>query len=71
LKKVIKIIFFWIVAFSTIIFHTMKNKNWHIVCADFEVGTKHDGFPVRKKLIARRSFNSLDLYWQTPNLNTN
>ena len=69
--RVFKMLKFWCVAFAVAIYHTLRNRNWHMIMIDFEVGEKMIDFegepfprPLRKQLIARRSCNSLDIYWQ-------
>ena len=62
----LKIIKFWIVAFSVIIWQTLKGNTWHTLIADIEVYVDKDDPSVnkRKRLIARRTYNSLDIFWQ-------
>ena len=61
----LKIIKFWCIAFGVIIWNTLKGNNWHMLYADFHYGDdKITGQPIRKRLIARRSMSSYDIYWQ-------
>ena len=70
-KSVITGIRFWVVAFAVAIWHTLRNRNWHRIMIDFEVGeelVEVDGEmiprPIRKQLIAKRSLERYDIYWQ-------
>ena len=64
--KIIKEVKFWIVAFSCIIYQTLKNRRWHMIFVDIETGQDKQGHPMRKKLIARRTCLGLELIWQEP-----
>lgn len=61
----LKILKFWMVAFSVIAWNTLKSNNWHMAFVDFHLGDEPDGRPIRKRrLMAKQSCNSLDVYWE-------
>jgi len=63
----LKAIWFWIVAFSVIIWNTMKNNHWHLIMVDFHLGDDPMFLnPIRKRLIARRYCDKFILEWQSP-----
>ena len=55
IRDILKIIKFWCISFSFIIFHTLKNKQWHMIYVDFECGIDSKDRPIRKQLIAKRT----------------
>ena len=55
IKTKIQMIRFWTVALSVIVWNTMKGNDWNMVYADFHLGDKPDGRPIRKQLIAKRT----------------
>ena len=59
-----KLLKFWIIAFITIIYQTIKGNEWHMIYVDFHYGDDEKGRPIRKQLIARRTSSGLDLHWQ-------
>ena len=60
-----KIIKFWCIAFSVIIWNTLKDNQWNMLYADFHFGDdKITGRAIRKQLIAKRSMSGYDIYWQ-------
>lgn len=61
----LKMVKFWIVAFTYIIYHTIKNRNWHMVMADFEIGEDDSGSTKRKQLIADKRCKRMSLRWQS------
>ena len=61
----IRIIWFWIVAFSVIIWNVIKGNQWNLVYVDFHFGDDFKtGKTIRKQLIAKKTTDSLDIYWQ-------
>lgn len=62
-----KIIWFWIVAFSVIIWNSIKGNEWHMMYANFHLGNDENGNPIRRQLIAKRGIESFDVYWQDLN----
>lgn len=60
----LRMVWFWIVAFRIIIWNTLKGNSWHLIQGDFHLGDSEDGSPIRKNLIAKRSCNGLEIYWQ-------
>ena len=60
----LKIVWFWVVAFSVIIRETLKSNDWHMVYVDFHLGDKPDGRPIRKQLIAKRTAYGFNVGWQ-------
>lgn len=59
-----KVFKFWIIAFSVIMWNVLKGNHWNMAYIDFHLGDDTNGNPIRKQLVARRSCNSLDIYWQ-------
>lgn len=58
-----RIMWFWCVAFGVIIWNTIRGRHWHSIRVDFH--WKDDGDKtIRKQLIARRSTQGLDIFWQ-------
>ena len=64
--RAIKFVGFWCVAMAYIFWHTLKKRDWHMLYADFEVGTNPNGSVKRRRLMAKRSCRGLDLYWEDP-----
>lgn len=62
----LKVIKFWCVAFFVLLWHTLKNNNWHMAVVDFHMGDDKDGRPIRKRLIARKTVADLRIEWQHP-----
>jgi len=62
--KTLKMVWFWVVAFSVIVWNTLKGNTWHMVYVDFHFGDYPDGRPIRKQLIAKQHVGSLRIYWQ-------
>jgi hypothetical protein len=60
----LKEIWFWIVAFSCIIWNTIIGKNWNMIYVDFDNGTYLDGRIKRKQLIAKKTCKGMELFWQ-------
>lgn len=60
----LKVLWFWVVSFYMIISQSMKGNEWHFVYADFHCGDDEKGFPIRKRLTARRTVSGLTLAWQ-------
>ena len=60
----LRVLRFWIIAFSVLIFNTLKGNNWHMIFADFHFGDNERGIPIRKRLIAQQHYRTLDVYWQ-------
>lgn len=60
----LKIVWFWMVAFTIIIKETLKGNDWHMVYVDFHYGDKPDGRPIRKQLIAKRTVSGFNIGWQ-------
>lgn len=61
----IKIMCFWFVAFSHIIFRTIKGNNWNMVYVNLDNGVDSTGRQKRKQLIAKRSGSgAFECYWQ-------
>lgn len=60
----LRMVWFWIVAFSVIIWQTLKGNTWHSVRVDFHLGDNEYGNPERKQIIARRKVHGLDLFTQ-------
>ena len=58
---------FWIVAFSIVIFQTMKGNSWHRIRVGFDFGIDENGKQVRKNLVASRRVGGADVRWE-PNL---
>ena len=63
MKNKIKELWFWIVAFSIIIWQVLKGNTWHMVHVDIELGQNEDGSPIRDRLIAMKRTGRLDVYW--------
>jgi len=61
--RTLKAIRFWIVAFSIIIWNTMRGRTWHMICVDFHCGDDANGNTIRKQLIARRDIHGYGVYW--------
>ena len=64
MKDVLRMIWFWIVSFSVIIYNTIKGNEWNMVYVDFHLGDESSGRPIRKQLIAKRSVDGFGIYWQ-------
>lgn len=60
----LKIIWFFIVAFSVIIWNIIKGNEWHMGYFDFHYGNDKKGRPIRKQLIAKKRCGGFDIYWQ-------
>lgn len=60
----LRIIWFWLVAFSVIAWNTLKGNEWNMVYVDFHLGDDKLGRPIRKQLIAKRRIGGFDIYWQ-------
>ena len=56
----LRIIKFWVTAFSLIIWNVLKGKQWNMVYVDFDNGEGKD----RAQYIARRAYGSYDIYWK-------
>ena len=57
--QTLKIIKFWIIAFSLIMWNVLRGRQWNMVYVDFDFGGQK-----RKQYIAKRSCGSYDIYWQ-------
>ena len=62
----LRIIWFWIVAFSVIVWNTLKGNEWNLVYVNFHCGDSTDGTPIRKQLIAKKTISGFEVYWQYP-----
>ena len=60
----VRVLYFWVVAFSCIAWNVLKGNEWSMVYVDLHCGDNANGSPIRKQLIAKKSFGSLDIYWQ-------
>lgn len=60
----IRVIKFWCIAFYHLIKHTLKGQNWHMIHVDFDCGVDDNGDQIRKRLIAKKSIGSLDIFWK-------
>ena len=60
----IKLIWFFVVSFTVIIWNILIGHDWHVLYCDFHVGDDERGLPLRKQLIAKRTATGCKLYWQ-------
>lgn len=62
--KKAKILWFWLIAFKTILLQIIKGNEWNMIYVDFHLGDFEDGRPIRKQLIAKRTCSGYEIYWQ-------
>jgi len=60
----LKVIWFFIVSFSVIIWNVSKGNEWHMGFFDFHYGDDKNGMPIRKQLIVKKRCGGFDVYWQ-------
>ena len=60
----LKIIWFWCVAFYYMIKSTVSGNQWNMIYVDLHLGDMPDGRPIRKQLVARRTISGFSIYWQ-------
>jgi len=55
---------FWLIVIGYLFWQILKGNYWHMCLFDFHVGDFPNGRGKRKSFVARKSFDSLDCYWQ-------
>ena len=57
----LKMIQFWIVSFSVIIWNTLKGNTWHSITLSINLDENEHGHPERKIVMARRRLRGFEL----------
>ena len=65
----LKIIKFWCIAFFYILWNVIKGYQWNMVYVDFHID-EGEVRPIRKQLIAKRTVDGLNIYWQDLNVDS-
>ena len=63
----LRILKFCVIAFSVLMWNTLKNNNWHMIYVDLHLGDNLDGSPNRRRLIAKKTTYGLELLWEDMN----
>ncbi len=62
--KKIRIMCFWCIAFTVIIWNTLRGRHWNMIYVDFQWYDEALGEKIRKQLIAKKDSQKLSIYWQ-------